>query len=56
MFGFTETKNEYFKMTMGDLYDRTIEKKKYFEDNGFIYSCIWNMWGGWDPLSKISTW
>lgn len=33
--------NTVNQMTMGDLYDRTMEKQKYLESLGYRYRCIW---------------
>jgi len=35
------TINPVRQITMGDLYDKTLEKKKYLEDHGYTYKCIW---------------
>ncbi|MCW4344201.1 MAG: hypothetical protein N0E48_12745 [Candidatus Thiodiazotropha endolucinida] len=35
------TVNQVSKLTMADLYDQTLEKKKYLESEGYTYVCIW---------------
>ena len=36
-----QTFNEVNNMTMSDLYMRTVEKKKYLEENGYTYVEKW---------------
>ncbi len=35
------TVNPVNKQTMGELYENTLEKKKYIEEKGYKYECIW---------------
>ena len=36
-----ETKNPVNDLTMGELYQRTLDKQKYIEDHGYTYICKW---------------
>ena len=35
------TINPVTDCTMGDLYEKTMDKQKYLEDRGYTYRCIW---------------
>lgn len=35
------TNNPVNQMTMGELHDKTLEKRRYLENLGYIYRCIW---------------
>ena len=35
------TINPFNQQTMGELYDKTVEKQKYLESLGYVYRCVW---------------